>query len=130
MPRGVGMPNLRNISLPWYSWIFMLAAPPALTRQLPLGTTSDTTSHRFAGGVERVALVELERLAAVVALLAHLAGEGLDRRGREAAEHLGEVRAALHAAEQLLARSCGNPCIRFRPISRLYAGAMVSQPPG
>ena len=23
MPRGVGTPNLRKISLPWYSWIFM-----------------------------------------------------------------------------------------------------------
>src|SRR5262245_43668498 len=53
-------------------------------------------------GVERVALVELERPAAVGALLGHLAGESLDRRGGKAAEHLGEVRAALHAAEQLL----------------------------
>ena len=24
MPRGVAMPNLRKISLPWYSWIFTL----------------------------------------------------------------------------------------------------------
>jgi hypothetical protein len=27
MPRGVGTPNLRNTSLPWYSWMFMDEPP-------------------------------------------------------------------------------------------------------
>src|SRR5712691_6873034 len=54
--------------------------------------------HRVGGRLERVALVELEGLAAV-ALFLHLAGEGLDRRGRHAGEHFREMRAPLSAAE-------------------------------
>ena len=48
-----------------------------------------------------MALVELERLAIARAVFRRLAGEGLDRRGRQAAEHLGQVRAPLYAAENL-----------------------------
>src|SRR5437867_5858179 len=55
--------------------------------------------HRIGGRLERVTLVELERLAAVLALFLHLAGEGLDRRGRHASEHLREMRASLGAAQ-------------------------------
>src|SRR6185503_3042405 len=57
-------------------------------------------SHRLGARLQRVALVELERPPAVLALLALLAGESLDRRRRQAAQHLGEVRAAAHAAEK------------------------------
>src|SRR5688572_27753258 len=76
MPRGVGMPYLRKISLPWYSWIFIPFGIPLL--------------DRLRAGLERMALVELEGLLPVRALFLHLAGEGLDRRGRHAAEHLGD----------------------------------------
>src|SRR5467141_4580204 len=55
--------------------------------------------HRLGGRLEGVTLVELERLAAVLALFLYLAGEGLDRRGRHAGEHLREMRAALRAAQ-------------------------------
>src|SRR5688572_14234866 len=87
-PRGVGSPNLRKISLPWYSWIFIPPWVPLL--------------DGVAGGFERVALVELERLAAVGALLGHLTREALDRGSWQAAEHFREVRAAFHVAEKLL----------------------------
>ena len=40
MPRGVGMPNLRKISLPWYSWIFTRAP----WRQIRLFRASDASS--------------------------------------------------------------------------------------
>src|SRR5467141_5088106 len=55
--------------------------------------------HRVGGRLDRVTLVELEGLAAVLALFLHLAGEGLDRRGRHAGEHFREMRAPLSAAE-------------------------------
>src|SRR3977135_1271785 len=57
--------------------------------------------HRVGGRLERVALVELEGLAAVLALFLHLAGEGLDCRGRHAGEHLREMRAAVRAAQNI-----------------------------
>src|SRR5581483_2258468 len=113
-PRGVGTPKPRRISFPWYSWIFMgryrpwLSLPAALTAVKPSGRgllflsgvpLRIPAAHRFGAGLERVAVVELEGLLAVRALLLHLAGEGLDRRGGQAAQHLGDVRAALHAAE-------------------------------
>ena len=44
-------------------------------------------------------VVELERLRAVGALFLHLAGESLDRRGRQAGEQLGEVRTAVDGFE-------------------------------
>src|SRR3954468_17755292 len=59
-------------------------------------------ADRFRARLQRVALVELERLRAVVLLFLHLAGERLDRGGRHAGEHLGEMGAAAHAAEQLV----------------------------
>src|SRR5476649_2573182 len=31
VPRGVTTPYLRNSSLPWYSWIFMLFYPPTVS---------------------------------------------------------------------------------------------------
>src|SRR5688500_437914 len=89
-PRGVVTPNLRKISLPWYSWIFIPPWIPFL--------------HRLGCRFKRMALVELERLRAVVALFLHFAGKGLDRRGRHAGEHLGEMRAAAHPAQQRLYR--------------------------
>src|SRR6185295_4177561 len=59
-------------------------------------------ADRFGARLQRVALVELEGLGAVVLLFLHLAGERLDRGGRHAGEHLGEMGAAAHAAEQLV----------------------------
>src|SRR5437667_12173511 len=59
--------------------------------------------HGVGGRLERVALVELERLAAVVALFLHLAGERLDRRGPHAGEPLGEMRAALRSPQNFSA---------------------------
>src|SRR5205823_935379 len=54
----------------------------------------------LTGGLERMALIELERLWSILGVFRHLAGKGLDRRGRQAGEHLGKVRAALDAAER------------------------------
>src|SRR5687767_13646833 len=97
-PRGVGMPYLRKISLPWYSWIFiMLFFFAVFLLAVPLGIPA---AHRLAGAVERMALVELERLGPLRVFLLHLPGEGLDRGGRDPGEHLGKVRATAHAAEQ------------------------------
>ena len=78
--------------------------------------------------IERVALVELERLAAVGPLLGHLAGKGLDRGGGEPCEHLRDMRAAPTSPKSFFTLRRKSRT-RLRPISRLYAGAMFS-PPG
>src|SRR5512138_3477082 len=59
-------------------------------------------AHHSPARLQRVALVELKGLGAVVLLFLHFAGERLDRGGRHAGEHLGEMGAAAHAAEQLV----------------------------
>ena len=50
--------------------------------------------HRLAAGIDRMAAVELERLSAVVVLIALLARKHLDRRGGKLAQQLGETGAA------------------------------------
>src|SRR5687767_4125902 len=55
--------------------------------------------HRRPGLRERMATVELE--GPLVGILNALSGHGLERRGRERACQLGDVRASAHAAEQL-----------------------------
>src|ERR1700733_8692857 len=64
---------------------------------VPLGIVA---SDGGAGRGERVAAVELEGLA--VGVLDALSRHRLERRGRERARELGDVRAAAHPAQQFL----------------------------
>src|SRR5205823_671252 len=56
--------------------------------------------HSLAARFQRMALIELEGLGAVFALFLALAGVGLDRRGRQSGQHLGQMGTAPHVAEE------------------------------
>src|SRR5687768_12059964 len=121
-PLDVGTPNLRKSSLPWYSWMFIVREGRTRATAGVCGANSTglvvvalarglhrlrsaiplrvVLRDRGAGGLERVALVELERL--LVGGSQALAGHGLERGRGERACELGDVGAAAHAAQQLL----------------------------
>src|SRR5438874_5908428 len=118
MPRGVGIPYLRKISLPWYSWIFT-ASPCSLSRHsrraqsctrhssaahIPLRIVS---ADVFGRSFERVTAVELERLL-VAFVLATQSGKSLHGCGRQRTQQLGDMRTtanAAHVVVQALAKS-------------------------
>src|SRR5471032_2201275 len=103
VPRGVTTPYLRNNSLPWYSWIFMLFYPPTVQSAVCLCTAPIPLriqrAHGLGARLEGVALVDLERLPAVVGRLPAFPGKGLDRCSREKPEHLGNMRASMHSSQ-------------------------------
>ena len=80
-PRGVGTPNLRKISLPWYSWIFTLASASRLS--IPLRIPARAPFRCVVSSAWQWS--SWNGLRAVVLLFLHLAGEGLDRGGRQPA---------------------------------------------
>src|SRR5688572_8229879 len=102
--RETRMPYLRNTSLPWYSWIFIVA--PARRAQsrcaaIPLRIVA---AHDVALRIERMAAVELERLELAFVLPLPQPGEHLHGGRRQVAQQLGQVRASFHAAERLVKR--------------------------
>src|SRR5208282_6818174 len=76
MPRGVGTPKRRKISLPWYSWIFTAGSPmrPSAGAAIPLRIV---LTHRIGGGLERMAAIELEGFALALLDFATQPGEHL-----------------------------------------------------
>ena len=137
------MPNRRKISLPWYSWIFttvsLCAAIGGGAGALTVGRSAIppgvVAAHRLGGVLERVAAIELERLVLVRLDLAAQPGEGLQRRGRQEGDQLGQVPAAAHAAErveELLAEAVHQVAadeLRV-PVGDPVAGARVRHPVG
>src|SRR5437763_247555 len=96
MPRGVGMPKRRRISLPWYSWIFTTSSSAGLRRpSVPLRIVP---AHRVGGRLERMAAIELKRLAFARFDLAPQSGEHLDRHCWRMHEQLGHVTAAANSS--------------------------------
>src|SRR6266496_3064066 len=80
MPRGVGMPKRRKISLPWYSWIFTtLALSRSRRSAVPLRIIA---ADRIGRRLERVTTIELEGFVSARLDLTAQAGEHLDRSGR------------------------------------------------
>src|SRR5487761_789504 len=127
MPRGTGTPNLRNSSLPWYSWIFTCSPGSSSGAAIPFRIIA---THGFGGRLERMAAVELERLGAALVLALPQAGEGLDGGGRQVAEHLGQMRAAVHMPHrvvQALAKSIDQVGADERAVGRTdaVAGARI-----
>src|SRR5487761_2133372 len=127
MPRGTGTPNLRNSSLPWYSWIFTCSPGSSSGAAIPLRIKA---THGFGGRLERMAAVELERLVGALVLALPQAGERLDGGGRQVAEHLGQMRAAVHMPHrvvQALAESADQVGADERAVGRTdaVAGARI-----
>src|SRR5512135_644544 len=99
MPRGTGTPNLRNSSLPWYSWIFTCPPDSSCRAAIPLRVVA---AHGFGGRLERVAAVELERLVGAFVLALLQAGERLHGRGRQVAQHLGQMGTPAHVPHRVV----------------------------
>ena len=128
MPRGTGTPNLRKISLPWYSWIFT-SSPVPLTPSSD--TTADSSGAPFrsssrARGSDRAGTACRRRPAS--SRIA--ARERLHGGRRQRAEHLGDVRAAAHAAHRVVQPLCRNPAPGSRRRARGTRARSSSQPPG
>src|SRR6266567_4748997 len=103
MPRGVGMPKRRKISLPWYSWIFTKRSQtfPSAHSAIPLRIiATDGIGRRL----ERVTAVELEGFVSARLDLTAQTGEHLDRSSGRVRQQFGEVAAAAHATHRVVER--------------------------
>src|SRR5258708_1235824 len=103
-PRGVATPYLRKISLPWYSWMFMVGwsvvvafadGLDLLAAAIPLRII---LRHRWLGRVEGVATIDVWR--AGLGVLQALAGHRLGGPGGGGRGELGGVVAATHPAQK------------------------------
>src|SRR5208283_2735681 len=103
MPRGVGTPKRRRISLPWYSWIFTACSParPSGGAAIPLRII---LAHRVSRGLERMTAIELKWLALALFDFAPQPREHLDRRGRQVRQQLGKMAAPLDPAHRVVQR--------------------------
>src|SRR3989442_14556900 len=122
MPRGVGRPKRRKISLPWYSWIF---TPTSLSASggasVPLRIV---LAHRVGRRLECVTAVELERFVLALLDFAPQTCEHLDGCHPRLRQQLGHVAAAAHSAHRVverLAETVQQACPDELPVRRLLS---------
>src|SRR5258708_3001975 len=110
MPRGVGMPKRRKISLPWYSWIFtrfpQFPSVPFLPRASAGASIPPRIElpHRVASRLEGMAGGGVEGVGLGLLDFGAEGGEHLNRGGGQVREQLGDVAAAAHAAHRVVER--------------------------